>query len=264
MLISIITVCLNSEKFIVKAMESVVNQDYDELEYIIIDGGSKDSTLDFIKSYQIKYPFIRYISEPDLGISDAFNKGIKMSKGDIIGIINSDDWLEDNILNKISLSFNHGDIIHGKLQYWNNSERGFVFIPNISGIERDMTINHPTVFVKSHIYERFGNFKLDYKFSMDYEIMLRFYLKNVKFYYLDSIISNMSLDGVSDRNWFKGILESRRAKLDNGLNRMTVEFYFIFQILRSSISRLIQTIGFLKILNYYRKHFSIMKKYQNA
>lgn len=260
MLITIITVCLNSEKSLRRTIESVVNQNYKDIEYIIVDGGSIDSTLDIIKSFQLKYSYIRYISEPDFGISDAFNKGIKMSNGDIIGIVNSDDWLENNVLNLISSNYNKGDIIHGKLQYWKNNRTDFIFIPNLEGIVKEMTINHATVFVKKHVYEKFGYFKLDYKIGMDYELLLRFYLNKVDFWYLDTILSNMSLDGVSDRYWLKGIIESRRAKIENGLPLLSIEYYFIFQIIRSSISRLIQRFGFTTILNFYRKYFSIMKK----
>lgn len=263
MLITIITVCLNAENHIRKCIESIVGQDYTDIEYILIDGGSTDSTLKIIEFYKQKFSFIRYISEKDFGISDAFNKGIRMSKGDIVGIINSDDWLESNILNKISREFDKGDILHGNLQYWSNGQKGYLFVPNINGLMKDMTINHPTVFVKKHVYDTFGVFDLDFKYGMDYELLLRFYLGGVKFYHLNETIANMSLYGISDRAWFKGILESRRAKLKNGLNPTFSTIYMIFQIIRSFFSRYMQKIGLNWAVQYYRSIFSTMKKYKN-
>ena len=100
---SIVTVCFNSEKTIKTTIESVLQQKYNDYEYIIVDGASKDSTMDIVKSYETKFEGrLRYISEPDKGIYDAFNKGIKMSKGKYVWIVNSDDYIEPNALEELS------------------------------------------------------------------------------------------------------------------------------------------------------------------
>ena len=103
MKISVITVCFNSEKTIARTIESVINQHYSDLEYIIIDGGSKDKTVEIINKYRNELSY--FISEPDQGISDAFNKGIRVASGDIIGIINSDDWYENGTFKLVNEMF---------------------------------------------------------------------------------------------------------------------------------------------------------------
>ncbi len=126
MKISVITVCFNSEKTIARTIESVINQHYSDLEYIIIDGGSKDKTVEIINKYRNELSY--FISEPDQGISDAFNKGIRVATGDIIGIINSDDWYENGIfklVNEMFLQNKEIDVLVGALRYWDDKKKQF-------------------------------------------------------------------------------------------------------------------------------------------
>lgn len=198
MKISIITVCLNSEKTIEQTIQSVIDQNDENYEYIIIDGGSGDGTLDIIKKYKKNISIV--VSEPDQGIYDAMNKGIALASGDIIGIINSDDWYEPGILKKVRDYFQKSDagVIYGRLR--RISEDGIVSIRIPSDIEKiryEMEIPHPTVFIRKEIYERYGVFQLKYKIASDYDLMLRLYISGVKFVYQDEVFSNFRLNGIS-------------------------------------------------------------------
>lgn len=200
MKISIITVCLNSEQTIEQTIKSVIDQNDPDYEYIIIDGDSTDSTLDIIRKYQAYIAIL--ISEPDKGIYDAMNKGIALASGDVIGIINSDDWYEPEILKTVRSCFQKSDagVVYGRLH--RVSENGTVStrIPtDIEKIRYEMEIPHPTVFIRKEIYEKYGAFQLKYKIASDYDLMLRLYILGVKFKYQDEVFSNFRLDGVSVR-----------------------------------------------------------------
>jgi len=258
--ISIITITYNSEKTLEQTILSVINQDYENIEYIIIDGGSTDGTINLIKKYQPKISY--WHSEKDKGIADAMNKGIAAATGDIIGIIHSDDFYEPNAFKQVAECFKNtnADIICGNLQMWKNGNLDYIFLSNPLNIKYDMTINHPTVFVKKNAYIKLGNFNTEYKYSMDYDLLLRFYLNGAKFTNINSVLANMRLDGISDRNWHKSMFEMFKIKLKNKISFLSALFYFIKQFIRMSISRLLLKLKLEFIIEIYRKYFSIMKK----
>lgn len=201
MRISIITVCLNSEKTIEQTIQSVINQNYDDLEYIIIDGKSTDKTLSIVDGYRKNIAVVR--SEVDSGVYDAMNKGISIATGDIIGIINSDDWYEPHLFREIQKSFRESnvDVVHGKL---NSVDKDGKIETHETGdmeeIRYTMNIYHPTLFVKKEAYEKYGVFDLKYKIAADYDFVLRLYVNGAKFLYLDRIFTNYRLGGLSDEN----------------------------------------------------------------
>lgn len=260
--VTIITVTYNSSKTLEKTILSVISQSFSNsnIEYIIIDGGSTDGTLDIIKKYQDKIS--KWVSEKDGGISDAMNKGIKMASGDFIGIIHADDWYEKDALeNALNAFINTGaDIVCGKVKYWQNDKPDYIFFSDPSKLNQEMTINHPSVFIKNEIYKNYGMFDLKYKYAMDYDLILRYKIKGLKFVVIDRVIANMSLDGASDRNWRKALYESYFIKVANGVERKKAFCYYVWQNIRSGLARFLKTSGFERILGFYRKHFSILKK----
>lgn len=220
MMFTIITVSYNSEKTIAQTMESVLNQSYGNYEYIIIDGGSTDGTVDIVKLYMEKYSDrIKLISEPDKGIYDAMNKGIKLAKGDIIGIINSDDWYERDAL--INVANNYVDeqyvIYHGYMRTidaLNGKEiRCAIYNPEYI---KDTMINHPTVFVHKKIYDDYGAFNLQYKSSADYEFIIRMVQnKKVRFIPINKIQANFRTGGMSGR--ISSLKETMKIKKKYGM-----------------------------------------------
>lgn len=201
MLFSIITVCFNSEKTIERTMKSVLNQSYGDYEYILVDGASTDRTLEIIHRYESLFQGrLKLISEPDQGIYDAMNKGIRASKGELIGIVNSDDYYEPDALDKIAKAYQGYDytIIYGLVRSVLDGKEVMVFSKNHEFLEKDM-ITHPSCFVTKKLYERFGTYSLKYPYSADYEFMLRIKKeKEVRFVEIYDIITNFSVGGVSN------------------------------------------------------------------
>lgn len=195
---SIITVCRNSEKTIEQTIKSVLGQTFKNLEYIIIDGASDDNTLSIINKYRDQIDVV--ISEADDGIYDAMNKGIALSKGEVIGIINSDDWYEANSLELVAEAYEKSDkrkVFHGLCKYYENGREGKILAYHHDVIPK-MMIAHPTVFVPSFLYEKFGVFNVEYKVSADYELILRFFTKGVQFYRIERVLANFRSGGISD------------------------------------------------------------------
>jgi len=210
MKISIITVCWNSEKYLKTAIESILDQTYKDIEYIIVDGGSSDGTLDIIKHYEPLFNGrMKWISEKDNGIYDAMNKGIKMCSGEIIGLLNSDDFYTSNAsLKKIVESFEEKrvDAVYADLYYVKEENTDKIVRKWKTGDKKDFLSGwhpaHPTFFVKKSVYDQLGLFDLKYRIAADFEIMLRF-LEHAKIssYYLPEFILKMRLGGESNRSF---------------------------------------------------------------
>lgn len=211
--ISIITVVFNGEHTIEKTIQSVLSQSYSNIEYIIIDGSSTDKTMEIISKYKDRVA--KVISEPDKGIYDAINKGIKISKGDLIGIINSDDWYEDEALKIIVESYDPSiDIYHGYLRVVKDGKEYSVYRNSEKFLDEKM-ISHPTCFISRDMYKKLGNYSLKYNYSSDFELMLRAKNIGAKFKSIDAIIANFSLGGVSGEP--KAVLETISIRREFGL-----------------------------------------------
>ena len=189
MKISIITVTFNSAETLPDTIESVLRQDYDDYEYLVIDGGSKDATVDIIKQYEPRFGGkMRWISEPDKGMYDGINKGIRMATGDVVGIINSDDFYHRNdIFRIINSSFEenpgiqaiYGDVrfvtpgnLDKTVRYYSSAK----FKP--SKFRWGWMPAHPTFFTYRSNFDKFGLYKTDYRIAADYELLIRFLYTN--------------------------------------------------------------------------------------
>lgn len=196
--VSIITVVYNGVKTIEQTIKSVLQQSYKNIEYIIIDGASTDGTQKVIEKYAQHISY--YVSEEDEGLYHAMNKGINMATGDIIGIINSDDWYAENIIGHVAELFKKKDLglVYGKtvIVSEDGTERERKQIP-LENIWYEIPMLHTSVFVKRDVYDRLGVFNVDYKLAADCDLLRRFYSSNVKFGYLDEIVAYFRLGGLS-------------------------------------------------------------------
>lgn len=205
--ISIITVSFNARAKIKSCIESVLAQSYSNIEYIIIDGGSTDGTLQVIEQYKQHINFL--VSEADSGIYDAMNKGIALATGDIVGTLNADDVFADTyVLDDVAASFKQSgaDIVYGNLIYI-KPNAGILRTWN-AGRYKDGSFNwgwmppHPTFYCKRQLFKRFGTYNLEFGTAGDYELMLRFmHLNKIAPFYLDKIIIKMNTGGVSNLSY---------------------------------------------------------------
>lgn len=206
MKISLITVTYNSEAYLKDCIKSVLAQDYKNLEYIIIDGASTDSTLQIIESYKTK--IAHFVSEPDKGIYDAINKGINLATGDIVGILNSDDMLSTScVLTKVAEAFN----VYNELQAL-FADVAFVERENSKKLVRYYSSKrfrpwmfqfgfqpaHPTFYAKRSVFEQYGVYRTDMKIAGDFELLVRFLAKGrINYKYLNLQLVTMRIGGIS-------------------------------------------------------------------
>lgn len=196
--VSIITVVYNGAKTIEQTIQSVLQQSYKNIEYIVIDGLSTDGTQKIVEKYLDS--IICFVSEKDEGIYDAMNKGIRKATGDIVGIINSDDWYAENAVENIVKYFeqNKVDLIYGKLaMVYQNGKVKIEDKKELDIMWYQMAVPHPTVFVKRNVYEKFGGFNTKYKLSSDYDFLLRLYSQQAKFGYVDKVLAYFRVGGTS-------------------------------------------------------------------
>jgi glycosyltransferase involved in cell wall biosynthesis len=209
--ISVITPCFNSEKTLEKTILSVIYQQKNcHLEYIIIDGGSTDRTCEIINKYISSINV--FISEPDAGAYDAMNKGISLATGDVIGIINSDDWYQNDAIKIVEQEFSKYldiDVLYSPIDNYFKGEYVATFFPgNLDKLPIRFTLNHPSCFIKKSAYDLIGLYDLQYKIAADYDLILRLFLSGLKFHYVDTPLAVYSLNGMSSAaNFFE------RAKL---------------------------------------------------
>jgi len=219
--VSVITVCLNSAKTIRDTIESVINQAYQNIEYIIIDGDSSDGTIGIIKEYESH--IAKWVSEPDNGIYDAMNKGIEMATGEIIGLVNSDDWLEIDAIRsvvKMYLLHPYGDVFHGKVRVVDKSKGIKYVVSSSEDVYKQnnykMQIPHGGVFITKKCYLDQGLYDINYKIGADHDLLLRLIEKNKSFVFVNQVISNMSTGGITSIQYTETFKEHREINIKHG------------------------------------------------
>lgn len=241
-LITVITVVYNGEKFLEETIQSVINQTYDNVEYIIVDGGSTDGTLDIIHKYEHAIDY--WVSEPDQGIYDAMNKGISLATGDWINFMNAGDiFYQDTTISEIfsgtiasNTTFLYGDVSvdYGDCEIIKTAS-------NLKQIHKCMVFSHQSLFVRTD-YLECNPFDLTYKSAADYNLIYKAYIHNAGFMYIDKVISKVIAGGVSDTQRLRSIRESERVVLSNcKKNKLLRRLYFLcmcaWLILKSKIKK---------------------------
>ncbi len=240
MKVSIITISYNSGKSIRDAITSVLSQSYDNIEYIIIDGKSKDNTIDIVQSFGDKIS--TFVSEPDKGIYDALNKGIGLATGDIVGFMHSDDlFAHDHIISNVVKKFkeNDTDSIYGDLQYVykEDTNRILRYWKSGSFSLRQLKLGwmppHPTLYIKKWVYVKYGGFNIDMGISADYDTMLRFLGKyKISTQYLPEVMVKMRVGGASNRSLGNIIKKSKEDWDAINRNKFGNIFTLVFKNLR--------------------------------
>ncbi len=248
MKISIVTVCYNSAETIEDTLRSVVNQDFEDLEYIIVDGASNDATLQIVERYSSRIS--KVISERDAGIYDAINKGISHATGDVVGVLNSDDfYINSSLLSEIAQKFEkeNCDCIYGDLQYVDRDNPNDIKRNWKSGEYKDGMFYegwmppHPTFFIKRACYLKYGLFNLKLKSAADYELMLRMmHVHKIKSAYIPKIFVKMRVGGKSNVTLMNRIKANREDRLAWEINGVRPKFYTLFMKPLSKIGQFLR------------------------
>ena len=243
MKISVITVCLNSEKTIENTIRSVIKQNYDQIEYIVIDGGSKDKTIELINKY--RHSITKLVSEKDGGVYSAINKGLKLATGDIISILHSDDFFADeNVLSKIATQFNNDVSLEcfigtTLMKRRNNNKILRKYSPiNFKKWMMYLGISppHPSMFLRRSVYEKYGFYKEDYEIASDFEFYLRILYKNrINYNITDNPYVIMNYGGISTKSFNSNLVATKeilRSFRENGIynNLFIICLRFLYKI----------------------------------
>lgn len=254
MKVSIITAAYNAEKTIEDTIKSILKQSYTDIEYIIVDGCSKDRTVDIIKKYEPEFKGrLKWISEKDKGIYDAMNKGIRMATGDIIGILNSDDFFtSDDIISTVNETFekHNPDAIYGDIHFVNDSNLNKTVRYYSSKIFRRGLMRfgfipaHPSFYIKRECFGKFGLYNTSYKIAADFEFLLRtIFIGNIKTIYVPKDFVTMRTGGASTSGISSHRLimkEHLRAFKENNVftNRFLLSMRYIYKIFEVVYSRI--------------------------
>lgn len=246
MKVSIVTICYNSGKTIEDTIKSIAAQTYPNIEYIIVDGESTDNTLEIVNKY--RNVVTKVICEKDKGISDAFNKGIKASTGELIGIVNSDDILLPETVQYIVENIEKDtDCIHGNMIVFGGGsfDRDKVVKPN--GNYKTLSyclgsVIHPGSFVRRSAYDKYGLFDIHYKSCMDRDLILRMYRAGAKFQYVDKELVKVRRGGVSFTGIKLSLDEGREISLKNGTSPIIANGYYIYHYCKIQIKKSLKSI----------------------
>ena len=256
-LVTVITVVFNGERYLKDTIQSVVGQTYKNLEYIIVDGGSTDATVDIIREYEDQIDY--WISEPDAGIYDAMNKGVMLARGDIIGILNSDDYYEINAIDQVVNEFKQTEdaIIHGAMNYFHSNN--FAFRKDSEHTSREnlkrMVELHPTMFVPARIYKDVGLYDLDFPSIADWDFVIRCHRHGIKYTYLDFVLTNFRLGGESSKTTVERAQEKCRLRKKYGL--MWSGLHYFGDLIRLSGVLILDYVG---LRNWYKKYKQIKQQ----
>lgn len=253
-LISIITVVYNGEKYLEETIQSVINQTYDNVEYIIIDGGSTDGTLDIIKKYEDQIDY--WVSEADKGIYYAMNKGLQLSSGKVIGIINADDWyVEDAIEKSIELLEKTGqDYSIGNIKKVPSSIISKPINPLVDNvIYSGMMYPHIGAFIKADVYRKIGLFDIRYRIAADFDMALRIHLNQFKAVMIDKTIAIFSDGGISSDTRAKK--ENLMIIISHGKPWLSAYATYCIQVLKYFLAKKLPSRVVSRILKYRKSRF---------
>lgn len=263
MTFSIITISYNSENTIRRTIESVLIQTCIDYEYIIVDGASSDHTLDIVKEMEPLFQGrMHWISEPDNGIYDAMNKGIRMSTGEIIGIVNSDDWLEVDALKDVSEVYssnpaNRSCIITGEMlfhyadgliQHFPTSREKYEYYSK----RFRMGLNHPATFVPKIVYDQIGLFDESFSLYADADFIVSCYEHNVEVCFVNKVLTNMS-DGGASNKVSRKMLSDGLLKVRKHAKCKRQEMWMCLQVYISWLSKMIIPVSIVRIYRNLRK-----------
>lgn len=235
--ISIVTVTYNSAKTLELSIRSIIDQAYTNLEYIIIDGGSKDGTLDIIKKYERHIS--KWISEPDKGIYDAMNKGIRMANGEMVAFLNSDDVYLNSPFQTVAETITKNkniSVVFANALMIRDPNPSYIYRSKLPTSINDFwrtPIIHPSMFTRRSEFDRVGLFSTDYRVSGDFDFLVRLFLAKSVFYYHEAVWARMNGGGISDREWATGMHENLKIMRNHNQLTATLIIFFLLNYFKT-------------------------------
>jgi len=253
-LISIVTVVFNGEEFLEETIQSVINQTYDNIEYIIIDGGSTDGTVDIIKKYEDRIDY--WVSEKDRGIYDAMNKGIDVASGEWINFMNAGDrfYLKESIYMLLfqENNFFGVDVIYGDLEIDFGGFTRIESAKSLCNIYKGMVFCHQSSFIRSS-YHKAHKYSLDYHIASDFDFFYTAYQKGQHFRYNRGIVSVVNVEGLSDSNRFEAISQYHKI-VNNDKFIITYNIYYLYLYIDNFLRSIAKSLLPIKIINFIKKN----------
>ncbi len=264
-LLSVVTVTLDPGPALDRTMRSVLQWDPGQVEYIVIDGGSTDGTLRTLREMDQRLEY--WVSEPDSGISQAFNKGISLCRGRVIGLLNAGDWYEAHtcatVLSLLADNPESG-VLCGELQYWQGDTPACRCQSRPELLATDMTVTHPACFVRQSVYVEHGGFDESFRLAMDYELLLRLHCRGVGFLRCGRVLANMQHQGLAEISWRQALEETHRARqLHMGGSFRASRAYLRYLVAKRSARFLLQGMGLHALVDLYRQRIAAVKKTRN-
>lgn len=262
MKISVVTACFNCEKTIERTIKSVISQDYPDIEYILIDGGSTDHTMDVVNKYKSFFSVI--VSEKDKGVADGFNKGVLRATGDIIGIVNADDTMYPGTAQKLAEAYEDGvDAYYGDhiVVDEENHTKCYQKARPLESIEYCLPFSHQSIYITKKCYEKFGLYSLEYKLCLDYDLILKMYKGGAKFKYVQAPFCEYSFGGCTYINPVATVNECTEIAMKYGLPKYKALKHKLKYLSLCYGKRLLAKIGLLHTAQRVRQHFNKRLKY---
>lgn len=228
-LVSIITPVLNASDTLERALRSVADQKTPEIEHIVIDGGSTDGSERILRAFDSHVD--RIVSEPDQGISDAMNKGVRLAQGRLIGVLHADDYYLPGALSVLLdavVRDDETDVFYGDAFYL-DPKTGMRELrrARVELLPRYMSVFHPSIFIRHSVLLQHGLYRLDFRYAMDSELIHRLLTRGSTFRYLEQPVATISLRGVSHRNLLRSLIEYRRSLLMHNLSTVTTSLFWL-------------------------------------
>lgn len=242
-LVTVITVCLNAERTIEKTIQSVLGQSYRNIEYRIVDGGSTDDTLNIIRKYSDSIACV--VSEKDEGISDAFNKGLALAKGEFVQFLNADDVLDKSTIERsVRVLTNHPDVgfVFGDIVREDENKKALQrlagnarYAASIRYVMKGM--NHPTILARRRLYEEHGGYSKRWKYAMDYDWIARVHRAGERGIYDRDVVVRMKGGGLSDRHAVEAYREVMDISIIHGFNAILARAYFFLRVIKHHLMK---------------------------
>jgi glycosyltransferase involved in cell wall biosynthesis len=263
--ITVVTVCRNVLPALRETVASVLSQDYPALEYWIVDGASTDGTVEYLA--ELERRGVRTVSEPDRGISDAMNKGIRLASGTLIAHLHAGDLYAPGALEAVAHAHaaDPGADVYCAWMRKREPHGDVVYRCAPDRLERDMTVNHPATWTRREAFERLGGFDEGLKRAMDYDFFLRARVAGCRFHVIEAPLAIMESGGASERSLWATLAEThaiRRRRMRAGFARTGA--YLAFLYARGEARRALQAIGLGGLVAWYRRRFALLKKHPNA